>query len=175
MEGNVLIARNHFGEWLKQATDGKINTSDVLYAVLWGSSFITPRNSKDTDLDIGVILKENVNPPPKYLSDDSIFGLPRRSFITSTADYTGRVDFFIHKPIHGRVSFLLFPHAAIYNDLAFTRDDLRGLIDAHIQVIRDDIDSALGRGKISQADLRAMVDKWLAELLALPEKGKESE
>jgi len=163
LEKRVAISKKYFENWLKKVTEGTINKDDVAYAVLWGSSFYAPRNSTETDLDIGVILKPEIKISDKFLSDWHVFGLSKVEINVSEKEYTGKIDFFIHKPISGRIAFILFPHVAIFIDPSFTRSSLKDLVEGHIEIIQEDINSILGKGKLSQEELKAMIEKSIEE------------
>ena len=173
MERRVGVAKRHFNEWLQLATGEEVDKNAVSYAVLWGSSFFAPRKSSETDLDIGILLKNGKEISRKYLGSDAMWGIHPHSIDVAGPDYAGKVDFFIHKPIPGTVSFIFSPHAAIYHDPVFTEHDLRVCIDAEIRVIQGDIDSISGKGKVSQVDLKAMVERCIAELRSLSTQEKK--
>src|SRR3989344_774548 len=60
IERRIALVKEHFDSWLSKAFQGGIMRNDVAYAALFGSSYLLPRTSETSDIDIGVMLKERI-------------------------------------------------------------------------------------------------------------------
>ena len=164
IEKKISLSQKYLDEWLKRAFGDQIGREDILYAGLFGSSYITPRVSENSDIDIGLILKKDVSVKDSLLATGSFLGPTPISIRTTTSEYAGEVDFFTYKENGGNILFLLFPHGVVYRDQVCTDQTLKNLIAAKISIIESDWNSVNGDQRALQEELEAEVDALMQKL-----------
>jgi len=170
IEKKVSLSQKHLDEWLGQAFGDQIRREDILYAGLFGSSYITPRVSIDSDIDIGLIVKKDIPVKNSLLATGGLLGPTPLSIRAVTPEYEGKVDFFTYKEDQGNILFLLFPHGVIHKDQTCTGQTLKDLIATEINIIESDWNSTNMDQSVLQEELETEIDAFMQRLKNLDKR-----